>query len=137
MTTRSPRTSSRPRWPRPGSIGPGSARTTRSRTSGGSWSRHTPPGGGAAGTARSRPRNCPTRRPRAARTGSTCGTRSAVSPAGSAVVVLRFYEDLTEAETARLMGSSVGTVKSQTAKALAKLRLDPAIATPADLETPR
>ena len=56
-----------------------------------------------------------------------------------AVVVLRFYEDLTEAETARLMGSTVGTVKSQTAKALAKLRLDPALAssTPADLETPR
>ncbi|GAA1157231.1 SigE family RNA polymerase sigma factor [Kribbella jejuensis] len=54
-----------------------------------------------------------------------------------AVVVLRFYEDLSEPETARLMGTSVGTVKSQTAKALTKLRLDPALTTPADLETPR
>jgi hypothetical protein len=37
------------------------------------------------------------------------------------------------------MGSTVGTVKSQTAKALAKLRVDPALTagTTADLETPR
>jgi RNA polymerase sigma-70 factor (sigma-E family) len=39
-----------------------------------------------------------------------------------AAVVLRFYEDLSEAETAAAMGCSVGTVKSQTAKGLTRLR---------------
>jgi RNA polymerase sigma-70 factor (sigma-E family) len=39
-----------------------------------------------------------------------------------AVVILRFYEDLTEVETAAAMGCSVGTVKSQASAALAKLR---------------
>jgi RNA polymerase sigma-70 factor (sigma-E family) len=45
-----------------------------------------------------------------------------------AVVVLRYFEDLTEAQTAELLGCSVGTVKSQASKALAKLRIDPALA---------
>jgi len=39
-----------------------------------------------------------------------------------AMVVLRYYEDLSEAETAQVMGVSVGTVKSATSRALAKLR---------------
>ena len=49
-----------------------------------------------------------------------------------AVVVLRYYEDLTEAQTATLLGCSVGTVKSQCARALAKMRLDSALAPVAD-----
>ena len=39
-----------------------------------------------------------------------------------AVLVLRYYEDLTEAETARLLDISVGTVKSQSARAMQALR---------------
>lgn len=39
-----------------------------------------------------------------------------------AVVVLRYFDDLTEAQTAQALGCSVGTVKSQSSKALTKLR---------------
>lgn len=46
----------------------------------------------------------------------------ALGPRQRAAVVLRFYEDLSEVETAEILGCAVGTVKSQTARGLAHLR---------------
>lgn len=42
-----------------------------------------------------------------------------------AVVVLRYFEELSEAETAASLGCSVGTVKSQLSRGLAALRTSP------------
>ncbi|MGH3505822.1 MAG: SigE family RNA polymerase sigma factor [Nocardioidaceae bacterium] len=39
-----------------------------------------------------------------------------------AVIALRYYEDMSEADIARTLGCSAGTVKSQASKAMAKLR---------------
>jgi RNA polymerase sigma-70 factor (sigma-E family) len=48
-------------------------------------------------------------------------------PRQRAVVVLRYWEDLTDTQVAAALGCSPGTVRSQLSRALAKLREDPAL----------
>ncbi|MGW1210334.1 SigE family RNA polymerase sigma factor [Streptomyces sp. NPDC002499] len=49
-------------------------------------------------------------------------------PRQRTAVVLRYWEDLTETQTAQAMGCSVGTVKSNAARGIAKLRAIPGLA---------
>ncbi len=61
------------------------------------------------------------------RTGRTTNTKlrplvESLPPRQRSAVVLRYYEGLTEAETARVMRCSLGTVKSNTSRGLSTLR---------------
>lgn len=51
------------------------------------------------------------------------GALRSLPPLMRAAVALRYLEDCSEAETARLIGCSVGTVKSASSRGVAKLRL--------------
>ena len=51
------------------------------------------------------------------------------------VLVLRVYDDLTEAQVAQVLDCAVGTVKSTMAQAVARLREDPRLAGLMDRET--
>ena len=57
-------------------------------------------------------------------------------PRQRAVVVLRYFDDLTEAETAEALGCTVGTVKTHSSRAMAHLRGVPGLAAVLEPEVP-
>jgi len=61
--------------------------------------------------------------PRQVEAGRALQALEDLPPRMRAVVVLRWYEGLSEAETAEALGCSVGSVKSQASRGLARLRV--------------
>lgn len=59
-----------------------------------------------------------------ARSGAALAALAGLPPRMRTVIVLRFYEGLSEADTAAAMGSSLGSVKSQASRGLARLRVE-------------
>ncbi|OIJ67217.1 SigE family RNA polymerase sigma factor [Streptomyces mangrovisoli] len=60
--------------------------------------------------------------------GALLAALAQLPPRQREAVVLRYWEDLTETQTAEAMGCSVGAVKSNAAKGIAKLRAIPGLA---------
>jgi RNA polymerase sigma-70 factor (sigma-E family) len=59
---------------------------------------------------------------------SLLGALSGLTPRQRAVLVLRYFDDLSEQETAALLGCSVGTVKAHASRGLQQLRATPGLA---------
>lgn len=73
----------------------------------------------------------------ATETATRVAVRSALgslSPRQRAVLVLRVFDDLTEEQTAQVLGCAIGTVKSTMSQALARLRANPTLAGLPELE---
>ena len=64
-----------------------------------------------------------------------CALRD-LPPRQKAVIVLRYFDDLTEADTAEALGCSIGTVKTHASRAMAHLRGVPGLATALQREVP-
>jgi RNA polymerase sigma-70 factor (sigma-E family) len=56
------------------------------------------------------------------------GAPSGLTPRQRAVLVLRYFEDLSEAQTAATLGCSVGSVKAHASRGLQQLRATPGLA---------
>ncbi|GGT16447.1 RNA polymerase sigma factor [Streptomyces kurssanovii] len=69
----------------------------------------------------------PDRSDAVAQRGAVMDALGQLPPKQRAVVVLRYLEDRSESEVARLLGTGIGTVRSHTARALKKLREHPGI----------
>lgn len=69
--------------------------------------------------------------------GSLMAALATLPPRQRAVVVLRYWDDLPEAEVAEVLGCAVGTVKSHAAQGLARLRRHPGLAERMDEEVGR
>lgn len=60
--------------------------------------------------------------------GALLAALAKLAPGRRAVLVLRFWSDLSESQTAEVLGCSIGNVRSQSFKGLAQLRTDPSVA---------
>jgi len=59
---------------------------------------------------------------------AVCSALESLTDRQRAVLVLRVFDDLSEAQVAQILGCAIGTVKSTMSRAVARLRADPRLA---------